>query len=190
MSPSARGPMLAIVRLLRTLAVALVLGALAGAVAPKGAVSASGHAHVALSTLEAGVLRDLNSIRAQHGLAPVRLNVQLTASAVQHSREMAADGYFEHNSVDGTVFWKRIAHWYRSGGFGYWSVGENLLWASPDVTAPGALDLWMNSPEHRKNLLTPRWREIGISAVQVHGAPGTYHGLDVTIVTTDFGVRH
>jgi uncharacterized protein YkwD len=71
----------------------------------------------------------------------------------------------------------------------YWSVGENLLWSSPSVDASGALSMWFNSPEHRKNMLTPRWREIGLSAVHVSAAPGTYGGREVTIVTADFGVR-
>ena len=51
------------------------------------------------------------------------------------------------------------------------------------------MQLWLNSPEHKANLLTARWREIGVSAVHVTAAPGAFHGLDVTIVTTDFGVR-
>ncbi len=37
--------------------------------------------------------------------------------------------------------------------------------------------------------MNPRWREIGVSAVHAASAPGTYKGMDVTIVTTDFGVR-
>ena len=47
----------------------------------------------------------------------------------------------------------------------------------------------MASTEHRKNILTAKWREIGVAAVHVLGAPGAYKGLDVTIVATDFGVR-
>jgi uncharacterized protein YkwD len=47
----------------------------------------------------------------------------------------------------------------------------------------------MQSPGHRQNILTPQWREIGLAAVTVHGAPGVYGGMDVVIVTTDFGVR-
>lgn len=144
---------------------------------------------VALSALEGGVLQQLNEIRAQHGLVALKINAALTDSADQHSREMATDGYFAHNSVDGTVFWKRIQKWYAGTGHGFWSVGENLLWSSPDVDAPDALQLWMNSPEHRANILDPSWREIGISALHVAAAPGTYHGLPVTIITTDFGVR-
>jgi hypothetical protein len=38
-------------------------------------------------------------------------------------------------------------------------------------------------------MLTTRWREIGLSAVHVASAPGAYGGREVTIVTTDFGVR-
>jgi uncharacterized protein YkwD len=48
----------------------------------------------------------------------------------------------------------------------------------------------MHSPEHRANILTARWRDIGIAAVHVDSAPGTYQNLPVTIITTDFGVRH
>lgn len=185
-----------LVRGARTVAVALLA---ACAVAPVALPATHVHQarpqaarapHVALSALEAGVLQQLNAIRAQHGLAALKISVPLTASADQHSREMAADGYFAHNSQDGTVFWKRIAHWYGDAGYGYWSVGENLLWSSPDVDAPGALQLWMNSPEHRANILDRHWTEIGISAVHVASAPGTYQGLPVTIITTDFGVRH
>jgi uncharacterized protein YkwD len=143
-----------------------------------------------LSTLEQGVLSDLNALRKQHGLAPLRLSASLSAAARQHSSEMAARGYFSHSSANGSSFDKRIARYYPVGGSHYWSVGENLLWSSPDVDAGGALDMWWNSPEHRKNMLTARWREIGLSAVHVPAAPGTYGGREVTIVTTDFGVRH
>jgi uncharacterized protein YkwD len=143
-----------------------------------------------LSTLEQGVLSDINALRKQHGLAPLRLSASLSAAARQHSGEMAARGYFSHSSANGSSFDKRIARYYPVGGSRYWSVGENLLWSSPDVDAGGALDMWWNSPEHRKNMLTARWREIGLSAVHVPSAPGTYGGREVTIVTTDFGVRH
>ena len=49
--------------------------------------------------------------------------------------------------------------------------------------------MWLGSPEHKKNMLDPHWREIGVSAVHELDAPGVYNGLEVTIVTTDFGVR-
>jgi uncharacterized protein YkwD len=50
--------------------------------------------------------------------------------------------------------------------------------------------MWLNSPDHRKNLLTARWREIGLGAIHVASAPAAYGGREVTIITVDFGVRH
>lgn len=144
---------------------------------------------VTLASLEQGVLADIDALRAAHHLAPLRLSAALTAAARSHSQQMQADGYFAHSSFDGTAFWKRIKAFYPSGRYGFWSVGENLLWSSPDVDAQHALTMWENSPEHRKNLLDPHWREIGISAVHAASASGVYKGLPVTIVTTDFGVR-
>jgi len=142
-----------------------------------------------LSALEQGVLVDINTLRKQHGLAPLRLSATLSAAARQHSAEMASRGYFGHDSANGSSFDRRIARYYPMGRNRFWSVGENLLWSSPDVDPNGALQMWWNSPEHRKNMLTARWREIGLSAVHVPAAPGTYGGREVTIVTTDFGVR-
>jgi uncharacterized protein YkwD len=49
--------------------------------------------------------------------------------------------------------------------------------------------IWQNSPRHRRVLLTPHWREIGVSAVDVPAAPGFFRGCEVTIATADFGVR-
>lgn len=147
-------------------------------------------AAVSLSALEQGVLAGINAFRTQHHLVPLRLSDTLSAAAREHSQQMASDGYFAHESADGSPFWQRIQHLYPSSAWRYWSVGENLLWSSPDVDAQGALQLWIASPEHRANLLAARWRDVGISALHVAAAPGTYNGLDVTIVTADFGVRH
>jgi uncharacterized protein YkwD len=164
--------------------------------APAGARSerqarAAGPTRVAsaMRALESRVLVDLNRVRAEHGLAPLRSSSRLSAAAAQHSREMARVGYFSHDSADGGAFWRRIARFYSSSGYRSWSVGENLLWSSPDVDAENAVKMWMASPEHRANILNRSWREVGLSAVHSESAPGTYHGLGVTIVTSDFGAR-
>ena len=170
--------------ILLTLAAALAAASTAAA-----APARTRQPQAALSTLERGVLLDINVLRQEHHLAALRLNVQLTSAARLHSQQMAADGYFEHESADGSAFWKRVQRFYASSPWSYWSVGENLLWSSPGIDGAGALKLWLASPEHRKNLMNPNWREIGVSAVHAAQAPGVYHGLGVTIVTTDFGVR-
>jgi uncharacterized protein YkwD len=97
----------------RAAATLAVLACVAALAAPAASPSGS-TGQVALSSLESGVLQQLNLIRTQHGLVPLKLNLQLTEAADQHSREMGVDGYFEHTSHDGTAFWKRIQHWYGS----------------------------------------------------------------------------
>jgi uncharacterized protein YkwD len=143
----------------------------------------------AASGLERGVLANVNSLRREHGLSSLRFSSKLTAAARSHSEEMAQRGYFSHDSANGGSFDRRIARFYSLRGSRYWSVGENLLWSSPDVDPAGALNMWLNSPEHKKILLSSRWREIGIAAVHTSSAPGSYGGREVTIVTADFGVR-
>jgi uncharacterized protein YkwD len=155
--------------------------------APAGAVAQRQTG--AMQQLQAGVLAELNAIRHEHGLVPLRSSSSLAAAARQHSVEMATSGYFSHTSANGTTFDKRIARFYPMGRYGFWSVGENLLWSSPDVDPAGALRMWMNSPEHKANILNAKWRQIGVSAIHVESAPGVYAGAPVTIITTDFGVR-
>ncbi len=102
---------------------------------------------------------------------------------------MAVHGFFRHESSDGSAFWKRVQNFYGQGRYPYWSVGENLLWSSPNVDARRALRMWLASPPHRANLLDPKWREVGLAAVHAPRAGGVYGGSEVTIVTADFGVR-
>src|SRR5205823_4268406 len=102
-----------------------------------------------VQSLDTAVLVRLNSIRAAQGLVPLKLNAALTSAAAAHSTQMLADGYFAHNSVAGSPFWERLAR-YTRGAADSWSVGENLLWSSPDVDAADALALWMASPEHER----------------------------------------
>lgn len=143
----------------------------------------------AADQLESQVLGELNKIRRAHGLVPLKLSRPLTSAADAHSRAMGTFGFFQHESRDGSAFWKRVKRFYGPGRYGSWSVGENLLWSSGGLDASGAVKLWMASPGHRKNILTARWREIGLSAVSVAAAPGVFGGRDVTIFTTDFGAR-
>ena len=139
--------------------------------------------------LEREVLMEVNALRRQRGLVPLRRSSGLAAAARQHSTEMASRGYFGHRSADGSSFARRIARFYPRVGYRYWAVGENLLYSTSPLDAARALDMWLKSPDHRRIILEARWREFGLGAVQVVSAPGVYGGRTVTIVTTDFGVR-
>jgi uncharacterized protein YkwD len=154
----------------------------AGSADPRRAVSPA-------TQLQTALMSQLNVLRASHGLARLRVSPALTTAATVHSTSMAKKGYFSHNSANGASFSQRIASFYPTRGYRSWSVGENLLWGSPDVGAVRALKLWLASPPHRANLLNPRWREVGLAAIHSTSAPGVYHNAPATIVTADFGAR-
>jgi uncharacterized protein YkwD len=165
---------------------------LAGAVDAKAGDSrtwAGASSVVAVPELQGQVLAAINDLRRSKGLRELQLNNGLSAAAFGHSQSMAKHGFFSHEGYDGSPFWTRIKPRYRPLPGSIWGVGENLVWSSPGLSADGAIRMWLSSPPHRKNLLTPSWREIGIGAVHALDAPGVYDGLDVTIVTADFGVR-
>jgi len=171
--------------------VAAALALIAALAAPAGARvdRAKSAPLVANAALATQMVSDVNRLRRSHGLRQLRISTKLSAAAAQHTQEMARLGYFSHDSADGSVFWRRVQRYYPSRGRAFWAVGENLLWASPDVDAARSLKMWMASPEHRANLLKGDWREIGLAVVHVPSAPGVFNGAEVTIVTADFGVR-
>jgi uncharacterized protein YkwD len=142
-----------------------------------------------VSELESDVLTAINDLRRENGLSELRLNASLSLAALGHSQSMAKRGFFSHDGYNGAPFWTRIKPKYRPQRGKFWGIGENMVWSSPDLSADQAIQMWLDSPPHRKNLLTPSWREVGLGAVHALGAPGVYQGLDVTILTADFGVR-
>lgn len=168
-----------------TLALAL-LAALA-VVIPAGATGSTAIQN--LDTLNTAIVARINVIRQAHGLPPMRANAQLGRAADRHSRAMGTYGFFAHESRDGTTYSQRIRRDYPQGGYRVWSVGENLVFDSEEMSAADAVSMWMASPDHRRALLSKTWREIGVSALRVTSAPGIYEGDDVTLVTADFGVR-
>jgi uncharacterized protein YkwD len=141
-----------------------------------------------LRALELDVVARINAQRGARGLKPLRVSRGLTAAATYHSREMGLNGFFEHESVNGAPFWKRIERFYPAGR-SWWAVGENIFYESPDTTARSTVHEWMTSAPHRENILSPEWREIGIGAAHFASAKGTFEGGSVTIVTADFGAR-
>lgn len=157
------------------------------------AVSAGTSHHAArvsaLPSLGSQIAARINVSRAQYGLPRIRVSPALRTAANAHTFEMVRDGYFSHDSADGTTAGKRLLHYYKSAGYRRWEVGEALLWYSPGVDAATAVHEWLTSPEHRAILLDPSFREIGVSAVHAIGGTGAFNGDEVTVVTADFGAR-
>ena len=170
---------------------ALVLAVTAALLAP----TASQSARVAGETLAnddlaAGVLHELNRIRLEHGLHPLRPSVSLGRAANVHTRSMAAGGFFAHDAPGGATFRERIRRFYPGAKKAQsWSAGENLLWASPDIDPQRALELWLESPAHRANVLKRDWTEVGVAAAVAASPGGFFGGRRTTLVTVAFAVR-
>jgi uncharacterized protein YkwD len=167
------------------------LAALTAAAAPVGASTDGGGTREISSraALGRGIAHEINALRAKHGLPRLVVSIPLAKAAHRHSLDMARAGFFSHKSPSRGSFRERVKRDYRTAGYRSWRAGENLLWASPDIDARKAVEMWVASPGHRRILLTPGWREIGLSAVHTASAPRVFEGLEVTIVTADFGAR-
>jgi len=174
--------------LLHRLAAALVVAA-ATAVTLSLTAPAAGGRTLDQDRLEEPLLAEINEVRREHGLHELRLSTPLSEAADAHARAMGRVGFFGHDSAGGDVFWERVRQRYGSDGHWRWAVGENLLWRANGTTPEQVVELWLDSPPHRRVLLSPKWREVGLAAVRVRNAPGVFEGNDVTIVAADFGVR-
>jgi uncharacterized protein YkwD len=130
----------------------------------------------------------INQRRVARGLRRLRLNPSLSKAAVWHSHDMVHRHYFAHVSQSGNDIVDRLRKTrYIKRGFS-WMVGENLAWGSGSRGAPREIvAAWMSSPPHRRNMLNPRYREIGIG-VLVGGPQQT--DLPAATYTTTFGSRH
>jgi len=67
---------------------------------------------------------------------------------------------------------------------GRWRVAENLAWGTgARGTAAGIVRAWLASPGHRRNLLRPGFRRIGLGEVTTP----SFQGVDgARLVTADF----
>jgi uncharacterized protein YkwD len=100
----------------------------------------------------------VNTQRTQRGLAALRSDPSLVAVARAHSTDMFRRSYFSHNTPDGLTPFDRM----HAAGITYTSAGENIAYAPNVNIADTGL---MNSPEHRANILDPRFTRLGVGIV-------------------------
>jgi len=165
------------------------LGAPAQPPAPGNVQSLDVRVGPAETTLQPSILRAINKVRAARGLRMLKRSPLLSRAAVAHARALALAGDFQHEWPDGRPFGLWILRYYPLGVHTSWSSGENLLWTSGALTAPSAIRMWLASPEHRRNMLDPHWREIGVGVVHAIAAGGAFTGYDIDLAATEFGTR-
>jgi len=137
---------------------------------------------VSPKTVERATLCLLNNTRRNNGLRKLHHNKRLSLASKRHSRRMVARKVFEHGDFVGRI---KAARYLK--GTGSWSVGENIAWGSGELATPEEIvRAWMNSPPHRHNILSGKFREIGIGVVRGVPIRKSYAGATYT---TDFGRR-
>ena len=140
--------------------------------------------------LETAITARINTVRANHGLRRLATASRLKQGATAHVSNMANHGYFEHTWSDGTPYGRWIRRFWPGPGYNGWSAGENLYWEGPTTTAKRVVSGWMNSPPHRRNMLSGSWRFFGVGAVRAVNPSGAYARVNTAFIfAVEFGAR-
>jgi uncharacterized protein YkwD len=123
-----------------------------------------------LANFEADALRLVNQQRAagascgsRGSFAPAAAltwNAQLATAAYGHSRDMADNNYFSHDSLDGRTMADRID----ATGYAWSTIGENI--AAGYGSVQSVVSGWMASDGHCANLMNPRFTEFGLACAR------------------------
>lgn len=134
--------------------------------------------------IEGRIFNLMQEIRRQAGLPLFQEDSALQQGARQHSLEMYREGYFSHESPH--TDWRTPIQRAYLAGFWDAAVGENIgqvyrsRGASEEEFAQEFVRGWMNSPPHRRNILSPEYTRLGVGvygdgkhffATQLFGSP-------------------
>ncbi len=117
----------------------------------------------------------LNKARLDNGCPPYGWSDLLAAAAQRHANDLAVHRLASHTGSDGSTPRQRIAE----AGYAAWGngavVGENFWTGYGSIQ--DALEWFMGDPPHRENILSIRYREIGIG-VATDSEGQVYYVLD------------
>jgi uncharacterized protein YkwD len=144
-------------RRLLTLLVVTALTTLVTTIAPATPANAAVINRVTLNASEAGLVNYINGARRKAGLKHVIVTSGTTDVARRWARQMTKTKTLKHNP--------NFATQVRNSGSPKWTrVTENVGYASA-CNVKQLFDAYMKSPGHRKNILDPKVRYIGIGSV-------------------------
>jgi uncharacterized protein YkwD len=185
------------VRSVGSLALTLALGAAARASADGSASSPTcpdagmiARSQQDLERYDDAVFCLLDRERQTQGVPAFNRSSQLNQSASFQSADMVAYHYFEHDHPGRPSLLNRIL-W--TGYFEGATTGlyaENLANGPQQTTTPTVLvAAWMDSPDHRSNILDPRLHDVGLGASLAPPDAAFYPDRPAIVITSDFGMR-
>ena len=123
------------------------------------------------------ILKFTNEARTAAGLSWLSANSVLDTIAGWRAADMFANQYFDHSSPDG----QSVIDLTKKVGYEYLLIGENL--AKGNFADDRAIvETWLNSPEHKANILNGRYTELGAAVEE-----GSFAGQNTTITVQIFG---
>lgn len=108
-----------------------------------------------------------NDIRVANGLSELATTPLLLDITAERSTELTHS--MDHMRPDGTACFTIL----KSAGFTYFAAAENLAAGRPDPVA--TVEQWMQSPNHRKNILNESHTHIGVARYYDPQAPYNYY---------------
>ena len=102
----------------------------------------------------------VNQERASRGLTPLRRSPHLDAAARSHVEWMVRTGQVSHTGAKGT----RVQHRARAMGYQPCYAGETIAYGPP--TQEIVVRAWMNSPSHRRVIVSAKAGEVGVAAAR------------------------
>jgi uncharacterized protein YkwD len=131
----------------------------------------------AARALERDAFQLINTERGLAGLNALKWNDQIAEVARLHSANMARYDFFSHQGLDGKMVDDRAG---KLGLYNWSAIGENIAFMKGyDDPVNQAVQRWLQSPGHKKNLLGPDWTQTGIGLSVT--ADGKYYFTQVFI---------
>ncbi|MFF9839814.1 CAP domain-containing protein [Streptomyces sp. NPDC013740] len=107
----------------------------------------------------------VNTEREKAGCSPLRSDAKLRTAAQEHADDMSARHYYAHESPEGRNAGDRIS----AAGYTWSTWGENIH-RGPHTPAQAVED-WMNSEGHRRNILNCAFEDIGVGVTLAANGP-------------------
>ncbi len=156
----------------------LAVGAPTAQAAGGGYASKCGGGKILLNAEEKRTFALPNAARRDRDLTPLCVHSALQKAARAHSKDMIERDYFSHDTEGRN---EDACERVRRYGYRWSACGENIGY---DSTPERMFDAWMGSSGHRANILSGRFREVGVGA-----HTGDYGDYKTTMYAVDFGAR-
>jgi uncharacterized protein YkwD len=147
--------------------------------APAGTCRAAEDAAAPAAAQARAVACLVNWARRQDSRSRLLRRSALTRAAEHKGQSVASCGQFSHTPCGSAV-----TSGVKASGYRYATFGENLFvgtWGR--FTPRDVVNAWLNSPPHRANMLSGRFRHVGTAPVLAKGLLG---GSDAVVWTATF----